>query len=210
LIFGISQSGRVIGRMLHDGLVVDEAGRLAFDGAYMQVPSAGGSARFNSRFAQPTRHPSMLEERDYPADAFPFTSAASRDSVTGETGSTLDHARDAHGHLPKLFIANTSTEFWNRDASLIATTPESTADIAPAANVRIYAFTGAQHYVGRSRTRAPNVNCVSTTDHYLAMRALIVALERWTNAGTAPPASAYPHLSEGTLISAAFCERRHC
>jgi hypothetical protein len=32
--------------MLHDGLNVDETGRLAFDGAYMQVPAAGGSAGF--------------------------------------------------------------------------------------------------------------------------------------------------------------------
>jgi hypothetical protein len=200
LIFGISQSGRVIGRMLHDGLDVDESGRLAFDGAYMQVPGGGGSGGFNSRFVQPTRHPSMLEEHDYPADAFPFTSAASRDPVTGETASTLDHARDARGHAPKLIIANTSTEFWNRDASLIATTPDASADVAPAANVRIYAFMGAQHYVGRSRTREPYVNCVSTTDHYLAMRALIVALDRWVNAGTLPPASAYPHVSDGTLI----------
>ncbi|MEA3198417.1 MAG: hypothetical protein QOF32_2469, partial [Gammaproteobacteria bacterium] len=117
LIFGISQSGRIIGRMLHDGLDVDESGRLAFDGAYMQVPGAGGSAGFNSRFAQPTRHPSMLEERDYPSDVFPFTSATSRDAVTGEIGSILDNARDAHGRLPKLIIANTSTEFWNREAS---------------------------------------------------------------------------------------------
>ena len=201
LIFGISQSGRVIGRMLHDGLDVDETGRLAFDGAYMQVPGAGGSAGFNSRFAQPTRHPSLLEEHDYPSDAFPFTSTASRDSVTGEAGSILDRARDAHGHLPKLIIANTSTEFWNRDASLIATTPDGQADVAPAANVRIYAFMGAQHYVGRSHTRDPYVNCVSTTDHYLAMRALLVALERWTNAAAAPPASAYPSLREGTLMS---------
>jgi Alpha/beta hydrolase domain len=201
LIFGISQSGRVIGRMLHDGLNVDETGRLAFDGAYMQVPGAGGSAGFNSRFAQPTRHPSLLEEHDYPSDAFPFTSTASRDSVTGEAGSILDRARDAHGHLPKLIIANTSTEFWNRDASLIATTPDGQADVAPAANVRIYAFMGAQHYVGRSHTRDPYVNCVSTTDHYLAMRALLVALDRWTNAAAAPPASAYPSLHEGTLMS---------
>jgi hypothetical protein len=200
LIFGISQSGRVIGRMLHDGLNVDETGRLAFDGAYMQVPGAGGSAGFNSRFAQPTRHPSLLEEHDYPSDAFPFTSTSSRDSVTGETGSILDHARDAQGRLPKLIIANTSTEFWNRDASLIATTPDGTADVAPAENVRIYAFMGAQHYVGRSRTREPYVNCVSTTDHYLAMRALLVALDRWTNAAATPPVSAYPSLHEGTLI----------
>jgi hypothetical protein len=201
LIFGISQSGRVIGRMLHDGLNVDETGRLAFDGAYMQVPGAGGSAGFNSRFVQPTRHPSLLEEHDYPSDVFPFTSTTSRDSATGEAGSILDRARDAHGHLPKLIIANTSTEFWNRDASLIATTPDGQADVAPAANVRIYAFMGAQHYVGRSHTRAPYVNCVSTTDHYLAMRALLVALDRWTNAAAPPPVSAYPSLHEGTLIS---------
>jgi hypothetical protein len=201
LIFGISQSGRVIGRMLHDGLNVDETGRLAFDGAYMQVPGAGGSAGFNSRFVQPTRHPSLLEEHDYPSDVFPFTSTTSRDSVTGEAGAILDHARDVHGNLPKLIIANTSTEFWNRDASLIATTPDGRADVAPAANVRIYALMGAQHYVGRSHTREPYVNCVSTTDHYLAMRALIVALDRWTNDGTAPPVSAYPSLREGTLMS---------
>jgi hypothetical protein len=201
LIFGISQSGRVIGRMLHDGLNVDETGRLAFDGAYMQVPGAGGSAGFNSRFAQPTRHPSLLEEHDYPADAFPFTSSTSRDSVTGQAGSILDHARDAHGHLPKLIIANTSTEFWNRDASLIATTPDGDADVAPPANVRIYAIMGAQHYVGRSPMRYPYVNCVSTTDHYLAMRALLVALDRWTMGAAPPPASAYPSLHAGTLIS---------
>jgi hypothetical protein len=201
LIFGISQSGRVIGRMLHDGLNVDEQGRLAFDGAYMHVPGAGGSAGFNSRFAQPTRHPSMLEEHDYPADMFPFTSARSQDPVTGEVGSTLDRARDAKGRLPKVIIANTSTEFWNRDASLIATTPDGRSDVSPADNVRLYAFMGAQHYVGRSTTRTPYVHCVSTTDHYLGMRALIVALERWTNEGVAPPANAYPSLREGTLVS---------
>jgi hypothetical protein len=203
LIFGISQSGRLIGRMLHDGLDVDETGRLAFDGAYMQVPGAGGSAGFNSRFVQPTRHPSLLEEHDYPSDVFPFTSTSSRDAVTGETASILDHARDAQGHLPKLIIANTSTEFWNRDASLIGTTPDGRADVAPAANVRIYAFMGAQHYVGRSHTRDPYVNCVSTTDHYLAMRALLVALDRWTNEAAPPPGSAYPSLHEGTLMSVA-------
>jgi hypothetical protein len=201
LMFGISQSGRVIGRMLHDGLDVDESGRLVFGGAYLQVPGAGGSAGFNSRFSQATRHPSMLEEHDYPADAFPFTTAPSRDPVSGTTASTLDHARDRQGRLPKLIFANTSTEFWNRGASLIATTPGATADVVPAADVRIYAFMGAQHYVGRSRTRAPYVNCVSTSDHYLPMRALIVALDNWTVNGTAPPASAYPHLADGTLIT---------
>jgi len=203
LIFGISQSARVIGRMLHDGLDVDEDGRLAFDGAYMEVPGGGGSAGFNSRFVQPTRHPSMLEEHDYPSDEFPFTSTPTRDPVTKQTASTLDRAADARGRLPKLIVANTSTEYWNRDASLITTSPDGKDDIAPAANVRIYAFMGAQHYVGRSRSREPYVNCVCTTDHYLPMRALILALDRWTGSGEAPPASSYPLLSDGTLITVA-------
>jgi len=203
LIFGISQSARLIGRMLHDGLDVDEMGRLAFDGAYLQVPGAGGSAGFNSRFAQPTRHPSMLEEHDYPSDEFPFTTAPSRDPVTGRTASFLDHARDAQGRVPKLMIVNTSTEYWNRDASLGTTTADGARDVAPAADVRIYGLMGAQHYVGRSHTRAPFVNCVCTTDHYLAMRALILALDRWTNSGEPPPPSAYPRISDGTLVTVA-------
>jgi hypothetical protein len=203
LMFGISQSARVIARMLHDGLNVDENGKLAFDGAFLEVPGAGGSAGFNSRFAQPTRHPSMLEEHDYPADAFPFTSAPTRDPVSGVTASILDHARDQQGRLPKLMFANTSTEFWNRGASLIATTPDGARDVAPADNVRLYGFMGAQHYVGRSRTRAPFVNCVSTSDHYLPMRALIVALDDWTGKGMAPPASAYPQIADGSLTTVA-------
>lgn len=203
LMFGISQSGRVIGRMLHDGLNVDENGKLAFNGAYLQVPGAGGSAGFNSRFAQPTRHPSMMEEHDYPADAFPFTSAPSRDPANGKTASTLDKARDKQGNLPKLIYANTSTEFWNRGASLIATTPDGARDVAPAGNVRIYGFMGAQHYVGRSNQRAPFTACVSTSNHYLPMRALIVALDDWTVSGKPPPASAYPQLADGTLTTVA-------
>jgi hypothetical protein len=203
LMFGISQSGRVIGRMMHDGLNVDEGGKLVFNGAYLQVPGAGGSAGFNSRFAQPTRHPSMMEEHDYPADAFPFTSTPTRDPATGKSASTLDKARDKQGNLPKLFYANTSTEFWNRGASLIATTADGERDVAPADNVRIYGFMGAQHYVGRSKTRAPFTACVSTSDHYLPMRALILALDNWTTKGKQPPASAYPQLADGTLTTVA-------
>jgi hypothetical protein len=202
LIFGISQSGRLIGRMLHDGFDVDESGKLVFDGAYLQVPGAGGGAGFNSRFVQPTRHPSMLEEHDYPADAFPFNTSPTGDPASGRS-SYLDNARDKSGRLPKMFVANTSTEYWGRDGSLITTSPDGSADVAPAANVRVYALMGSQHYVGRQQGRAPFTNCVSTTDHYLAMRALILALERWVGDGTAPPASAYPLLADGTLTTVA-------
>jgi len=201
LIFGISQSGRLNGRMMHDGLNVDEQGRLVFDGAFLQVPGAGGSAGFNSRFVQPTRHPSMLEEHDYPADAFPFASAPTRDPVSGATASTMDRASDKAGKLPKVIVANTSTEYWNRGASLVHTTPDGASDVAPSPNVRVYGFMGAQHYVGRSRARAPFTACVSTSDHYVPMRALIVALDNWTSRGAEPPASAYPRLADGSLTT---------
>ena len=207
LIFGISQSGRLIGRMIRDGLDVAEDGRLAFDGAYMHVSGGGGSAGFQGRFVQPTRHPSMLEEHDYPADGFPFTTAPSTDPATGATASTFDKAHDAEGHLPKLFIANTSTEFWNRDGSLIATSPDGKEDVAPAPDARIYAFSGAQHYRGRRHTRAPYVNCVSTTDHYLVMRALILALDHWVAGEAEPPATAYQRIADKTLISVAAYDR---
>jgi len=203
LIFGISQSGRLIGRMLHDGLDVAEDGQLAFDGAFMEVPGAGGTAGFNGRFVQPTRHPSMLEEHDYPSDAFPFTAAPSADPLTGRTASYLDHAGAANGRRPKLIVANTSAEFWNRDASLVGTTDDGARDVAPPPDVRLYAFMGAQHYVGRSAVRAPYQNCVSTTDHYLPMRALILALDRWTGGGDPPPPSAFPRIADGELVSVA-------
>jgi hypothetical protein len=113
----------------------------------------------------------------------------------------MDRAKDKKGQLPKIMIANTSAEYWNRDASLITTSPDGLQDVDPAANVRVYAFMGAQHYVGRSHTRDPYTNCVSTTDHYLPMRALLLALERWTVDHTDPPASAFPRVSDGTLVS---------
>jgi hypothetical protein len=112
----------------------------------------------------------------------------------------MDHAKDGTGKLPKLIVANTSAEFWNRGASLVGTTPDGTKDALPADNVRLYAFMGAQHYVGRSRTRAPYTHCVSTADHYVPMRALILALEAWVS-GKTPPDNAYPLLGEGNLIT---------
>jgi hypothetical protein len=200
LIFGISQSGRVISTMLLNGLDVDEQGRLAFDGAFIHVPGAGKGG-FDYRFAQPTRHYSLLEEHDYPTDLFPFTTTPEHDPVTGQTASLLDRARTADGRAPKLLFVNTSTEFWNRSAALLGTTPDGKADVAPSKDTRLYFLAGSQHYVGRSHERYPYVNCVSTTDHYLAMRAMLLGLERWTRDGTAPPASNYPRVADGTLVS---------
>ncbi|WP_369059815.1 alpha/beta hydrolase domain-containing protein [Caulobacter sp. 73W] len=201
LIFGISQSGRVINTMLYLGMNRDEQGRPAFDGAFSHVPGAGRGS-FNHRFAMPTRHFSPLVEHDHPTDAFPFTSAPSVDPATGKSGSMLDGARAA-GALPKVFFVNTSAEYWNRSASLLHTTPDGKADAVEDPNARVYLLAGSQHFVGRNRERAPLTACVNTANHYPVERALMYALDEWVRTGKEPPASRYPSIAKGELVSTA-------
>jgi Alpha/beta hydrolase domain len=205
LIFGISQSGRLIQTMLLRGLNADEDGKPVFDGAFIHV-AGGGKGGFDYRFAMPTRHFSMLEDHIYPTDFFPFATVTARDPVSGAEGSALDRPR-ALGAVPKLFYVNNSSEYWNRAASLIATDPAGERDLPPAPEARIYHIAGAQHYVGGLRERAIFANCVNTLNHYRAMRALMLAFERWVGEGVEPPPSTYPRIADGTLVKvAAFKE----
>jgi hypothetical protein len=201
MIFGISQSGRLIQTMLLRGLHVDEDGRPVFDGAFIHV-AGGGKGGFDYRFAMPTRHFSVLEDHIYPTDFFPFSTATSPDPVTGIEGSVLDRAR-ALGAVPKLFYVNNSSEYWNRAASLIATDPAGLRDLKPAPEARIYLIAGAQHYVGNLRDRGIFANCVNTLNHYRVMRALMLAFDRWVRDGVEPPPSTYPRIADGTLVTIA-------
>jgi hypothetical protein len=199
LIFGISQSGRVIQHMLWQALHVDEAGRMVFDGALIHGAGAGKGS-FNHRFAQTTRHPSHLEDQQYPADFFPFTTTPARDPVTGERGDVLERAR-AMGALPRLFYTTTSTEYWTRAASLLQTDVAGSADVPLDPDARLYFLAGAQHGNWRFAERAPFQNCGNPLNHRPPMRALLLALDAWVREGPAPPDSLYPKLAEGTLGS---------
>lgn len=206
LVFGISQSGRVITTMLLRGLHADEEGKPVFDGAFIHV-AGGGKGGFDYRFAMPTRHASMLEDHIYATDFFPFTTTTEGEPVTGQTASLLDQARRLKV-VPKLFFVNNSTEYWNRAASLVHTDPGGTADIAEAPEARIYLVAGAQHYVGRQRDRGVYANCVDDLNHYRVMRALMLALDRWVRDGAEPPPSIHPHIGDGTLISVGAYKNR--
>ena len=197
IAYGVSQSGRVLQHMLLEGLHVDEAGQSVFDGAMIHVAGAGKGS-FNHRFAMPTRHFSMLHEHGYPTDYFPFTTVPEFEG--GRRASVLDQAK-ANGAVPKLFYTNTSAEYWSRSASLTHTTPDGKNDLAVDPAARIYALLGAQHYVGRARTRGAFAQCVDPLNHQVAMRALVVAMTKWVRAGTPPPPSVYPKIGEGTLGS---------
>lgn len=197
LIFGISQSGRVINHMIWQGFHRDEADRQLFDGAFVHVAGAGKGS-FNHRFAQTTRHPSQLEDQQYPADFFPFTTIPTTDPVTGERGSMLDLAR-ATNSLPKIFYTTTSTEYWTRSASLLHTDVTGQEDVSMAPETRLYFFAGAQHGNWSWDTRGPYEHCTNAQDHSYGMRALLQALQEWVEADKEPPDSLYPRIDNGTL-----------
>jgi len=197
LIFGTSQSGRVINHLFWQGFHQDEEERPVVDGAFVHVAGAGKGS-FNHRFAQTTRHPSPLQDQQYPADVFPFTTVPSVDGLTGERASMWDQAR-ASGAVPKTVYTSTSSEYWTRAASLLHTDVQGKKDVPLAAEARLYFFAGAQHGIWRSAERWPFQHCVNNFDHRFGMRAVLAALQAWIAGDVAPPKSVYPTFAAGTL-----------
>lgn len=199
IAFGISQSGRFLRTFLYYGFNEDEANRKAFDGVLAHVAGAGRGS-FNQRFAQPSRDGHPYLNFFYPTDIFPFTDVAQRDPETGLEDGLITHALPP-AFQPYIFYTNSSYEYWGRAASLTHTTVDGRADVEIPANARIYLLTGAQHSVApfppvRTIGQQPN----NPLDVRPPMRALLLAMHRWVAAGTAPPASLYPRIADGTLV----------
>ena len=199
LAFGVSQSGRFLRTYLYYGFNRDERNRKVFDGVIAQVAGAGRGS-FNHRFAQPSRDGHPYLNFFYPTDIFPFTDLPERDPQTGVTDGLLTHA-GSPDLLPKVFYTNSEYEYWGRAASLIHTTIDGAADAPLMDNVRIYLLTAGQHgpaafppaqTIGQQRN--------NPLDYRWAMKALLLAMDRWTATGAAPPPSRYPRISDGTLV----------
>ncbi|HYM09642.1 MAG TPA: alpha/beta hydrolase domain-containing protein [Bryobacterales bacterium] len=200
--FGTSQSGRFLRAFLYYGFNQDESGRQVFDA---MIPHVAGACRgsFNHRFAQPSRDVHPFMNLFYPTDIFPFTDLDETDPETGVTDGLLDRAEKTHT-VPKIFYTNGSYEYWGRSASLIHTTPDGRADAAIPANVRIYLFAGAQHGPASfPPARTIGQQLANPNDFRWAMRALLVAMDRWVTEGVEPPPSAYPRIANGTLAAPA-------
>jgi Alpha/beta hydrolase domain len=200
IAFGISQSGRFLRTYLYYGFNEDEAHRKVFDGVMAHVAGAGRGS-FNHRFAQPSRDGHPYLNFLYPTDIFPFTDIAQRDPETGLQDGLLTHGTKPE-FQPRVFYTNSSYEYWGRAASLVHTTIDGLEDAPLPANVRTYLLTDGQHGVAAfppSRTIGQQLN--NPLDYRWPMRKLLVAMNRWITDGTEPPASAYPRLDQGTLVS---------
>jgi hypothetical protein len=203
---GISQDGRFLRDFLYQGFNADEQGQPALDAVLAHVAGAGRGS-FNYRFAQPSRDSEPTSSIFFPTDLFPFTSAPETDPLTGQTAGLLDVAK-ADKVLPKIFFSNTSYEYWGRVAALIHTTADGKRDVPIPTNVRIYHFTGLQHFSGPFPPQKGSGDLAgqhpeSPLPVKFFWRAMIQNMDAWVRNNTPPPDSSYPTIADGTLVSLA-------
>ena len=200
---GISQNGRFLRDFLYQGFNADEENRPALDGVLAHVAGAGRGS-FNYRFAQPSRDAQPTSSIYFPTDIFPFTDLPERDPLTAASGGLLVRAI-ADNVVPKIFLSNTSYEYWGRVASLISTSADGQRDVETSPDVRIYHFTGLQHFPGPfPPARGENDLMGQEMETYLPVRffwrAMIANMDAWVRNDTAPPASSYPRIDQENLV----------
>ena len=140
LAFGASQSGRFLRDFVHLGFNQDESARKVFDGVYAHTAGAGG-VFLNYEFGQPNRTNTQHEDHTFPENVFPFSAARLTDPVSGKTNSLLRN----DGFDPLWMETNTSTEYWQKGASLTVTDPSGKNDAALPPTARAYLIAGTQH-----------------------------------------------------------------
>lgn len=197
LAIGFSQAGRYLRNHISDGFNRDEQGRRVFDGILSHIAGVG-RVFFNTPFAQPARTNTQHEDHGFPENEFPFSTATLDDPLSSRTGSLFKG--DAGD--PLLVETNTSTEYWQKGASLLHTDPLGTRDIELPANSRVYMIAGTQHggRAGATTDPGPNINPRNPHNPMPAVRALLVALDDWVVSGKVPPPSRVPTLVAGTLV----------
>ena len=200
---GISQNGRFLRDFLYQGFNADEQGRIALDGVLAHVAGAGRGS-FNYRFAQPSRDAQPTSSVFFPTDIFPFTDLPETDPITHETGGLLDRVT-AEKVVPKIFLSNTSFEYWGRVAALTHITADGKQDAAISDNVRIYHFTGLQHFSGpfppeKGKGDGLGQEPQSPLPIQYFWRAMITNMDAWVRSNTPPPPSSYPRIADGTLV----------
>jgi Alpha/beta hydrolase domain len=194
---GISQSGRYVREHIALGFNQDESGRRVFDGMLAHI-SGVGRVFLNYEFGMAGRTNTEHEDHLYPENEFPFSTALQTDPFTGKTAALFRN----DGFDPLLIETNTSTEYWQKGASLLTTDPLGQRDVPLPANARAYLVASTQH-AGRSGLLpdlGPCMNLRNPHNPMPALRALLVALDQWATAGITPPPSRVPSIAAGTLV----------
>lgn len=199
LAFGVSQAGRFLRHFLELGMNDDGHGRRVFDGVLTHVAGAG-KVFANHSFAMPGRTATQHEDRLYPENWFPFGNAVTSDPFSGTRGAILK----GQPTDPLMIEVNTSTEYWQKGASLVHTDPSGRRDAELPSMAQAFMIAGTQHGGGPGTDPSPGP-CVNPRNPHSAspaLRALLVVLEEWVKTGVAPPPSRVPSIAQGTAVTA--------
>ncbi len=199
---GNSQAGRFAKAFINLGFNEDVRGRIVWDGLNPRIAGMLGS--FNTRFAQP----GDIAELYYPGGEGPLWWGDYKDDVRGLPAWGILHRCTASKTCPKITETYGGPEFWYSRGSVGIAGTTGKEDLPLPDNVRRYYHAGTTHGGGMGGFK---LGTASTNPNSLANnpnperdidRALYVALVDWVVKGTLPPPSAYPRVSDGTLVPA--------
>ena len=195
--YGVSQTGRYLRQLIHEGFTVDETGeRRALDGIFVH---AGGASLgpYNERFGHPN------DGGFHSQTKFPIRYTETEDPATGRVEGL--GSRIPEGLEPKIVLYETSSEYWDRGrvAALNHTSIDGREDVSLAENVRFYVMASIPHSNGSLPPLAvwDQQERRNPIDVRPSMRALLMGLDRWVREAAPPPPSRHPTLAAGTLIA---------
>jgi hypothetical protein len=180
---GTSQSGRWLRQFIFETANTAEDGSPVFDGVFCHI-AGGRRGEFNNRSAQPSTMNSL---------GFGYLPPFSPE------GGLFAPAR-ACGNAPRTIFANSATEYWRGDASLVHTDADG-RDLPDGADWRAYMYAGVHHSAGMPEefmAAFPVQLAANRVEVLAANRAHLVALDEWVTAGRPPPPSEVPRAADGS------------
>jgi hypothetical protein len=197
--FTVSQPGRMLNDFRNLGFNEDESGRIVFDGM-LQWIAAGDGINLNYRFSQPARTERNRQDQLYVEGVFPFANQRTTDPITGKTAGRYDRCEKSKT-CPLAMEVYSANEYWVKAASLFTTDPSGKKDLPDHPMSRYYFISSEQHGTGNPATKGNCQQLQNPLDSAPVLRALWVALDKWSTKAVAPPPSAIPRLADGTLVS---------
>ena len=200
---GGSQTAAYLRDFMYLGFNEDESHLKVFDGI---LPTIAGTLRvfINVRFADPNIYSEQEDRHDFLMSSYPpFTYAVTTDPISGIRDGIMKRPDTD----PLVFQTDSASEFWQLRGSPNVVDALG-APVPIPDNVRMYFNSSTAHGNILTGVNTPppgtNVLCQNSTPSAgiaETARALLVAMDQWADQGIEPPASNYPRLENGTLIS---------
>lgn len=215
--YGASSTGMYLREYLYLGFNADEAGGKVFDGVFINT---GGANRLfaNVEFAHPTFYSAQDGHQDSGSNAIgPATFGVSTDPLTGRTDGILKRPETD----PLVIEAVDENSFWTWKNSLQVVDGAGNPIPQPD-NVRLYFKAGQGHLgihgllspplypsgiFGEARYPSQALNAPAFNPQAVERGlpglggAMFTVLDAWVDQGIEPPASNFPRLETGQLVS---------